>query len=143
MKKHLLGFLIFLIAFGIGFWFSPIRFSSFAFGSCSHGSYIAFNSTDFEKLSLTKERYDSIEETTKSFEDHKREFQEIIILEKHYDYVYQDILVSENNRALVSYRTESGLKGYCSYRREETRIFEICSPSFRHVLEFEKQYFPK
>lgn len=143
MKKHLLGILILLITFGIGFLFSPIRFSVFAVGSGYHGGFTAFESTDFVKLSLTKEPYESVDEANNSFEEHKRESEEIVILGKHYDFIYRNVLVSENDRVLVFNRTEVGYKSYCSIRKYENRIYEICSESLWHILEFEKQYFPK
>lgn len=143
MKKHLLGILIFLITFGTGFLFSPIRFSVFAVGSDFHGGFTSFQSTDFVKLSVTRHRFDSAIEVDKSFEEHKKDFEEIFILGKHYDFVYRSILLSENDRVIVFYRTESGFEGYCSYRKGEAKIIEICSASKWHVLEFEKQYFTK
>jgi hypothetical protein len=143
MKKHLLGILIFLLTFGTGFIFSPLRFSVFAVGSGYHGGFTSFESTDFVKLCLTREPYDSVQEADKAFEGHKMEYEEIAINGKHIDNIYRNVLISENNRILVFNRAESGYEGYCSIRKYKTRIFEICSKSRSHILEFEKQYFPE
>lgn len=141
MKKHLLGILILFITFGIGFWLAPIKFTSFAVGSGLHGSFTAFESTDFVKLTVTKEKYGNVTEANKSFEEHKKEYEEFIFEGKVIAAVHRKILTSEQNRVFTFNQPKDGDKIYCSIRKNENLIFEICSISDWHILEFEKQYF--
>lgn len=136
MRKHILGILLLIITFGIGFWASPIRFSSFAVGSSEHGGYIAFESTDFVKLSLTTGRFENSREAKESFENLKKRFSNFI------DYK-QSIIDTEENRVILSLEEENYGQGFCIVKKENYKLYEICSTSLWHSIEFEKQYFSK
>ena len=133
MKRQLLGMLILTITFAIGFLTSPIRFSSFAVGLGEHGGFTAYESTDFVKLSNTTERYETSEATKKALESHRKQFSNYI--DK------QEVLETGENRIVISFEAEYIAQGFCVVRKEDYKLYEICSTSLWHVLEFEKQYY--
>ncbi len=135
MKKHLLGTLIFLIAFIVSFLASPIHFTSFAGGSGYNFSFTSYESTYFVKLSLSGETYETAEETKEAFESRINLYSEEI--EK------QEILKLEENRAIITFQSKIYGQGSCAIRKEKIMLYHICSTSLRHVLEFEKQKFPE
>jgi hypothetical protein len=135
MKKHLLGTLIFLAAFFIGFFASPIRFSAFADGSGMRGGFTAYSSTYFVKLNLGRQPYDTAEEADAAFNEQVEHYSKLVWNQK--------VLEAEENRALISFETEWFGLGYCVLRKEKTRVYTICSVSLGHVLEFERQFLPR
>lgn len=143
MKRHLLGLLILLTTFWLGFCLSPVRFTSFAVGSTLHGSFTAFEATDFEKVTVTRERYENVTEANKALDGHKKEYEEFLFKGKVIAAVHRKILSSEQNRIFTYNQTKDNDKLYCFIRKKENWIFEVCSVSNWHVLEFEKQYFTK
>ncbi len=133
MKKHVLGILIFVITFGIAFLVSPIRFSSFAFGSDEHGGFTAYESTDFVKLTSTTERYETSKEAMEAFENHIKQYS------KHIE--NQETVRLEENRAIITFQTEYFGQGFCLIKKEDYKLYDMCSTSLSHILEFEKQKF--
>jgi hypothetical protein len=133
MKKHLLGTLIFTVAFFIGFLKSPVRFTTFAVGSGLHGGFTAYVSTYFEKVNCEREPYETTEEADAAFNER------INLLSKYVK--SQQILELKENRAVIIFQTDYISHGYCVIRKEGTRLYDICSSSLRHAVEFENQKF--
>ncbi len=131
MKKHLLGTLIFLVAFFIGFFASPIRFTEYERGSGMRGGFITYESTYFVKVCLGIQPYDTPEEADAAFKEQVGRFSEFI-----WD---QEILESSADRAVISFETEYFGRAFCVLRKGKTRVYDICSVSLGHALEFEKQ----
>jgi hypothetical protein len=135
MKKHFSGFLIFLTAFVVGFLASPLRFTVFAVGQTDRGWFTSYESTYFKKVVLGGERCETEEEARAAFDGRVKRFSEYV--EK------QEILNLEENRAIISIRSEYFGEGFCIIRKEKLKVYNICSTSYGHMLEFEKQGFPK
>jgi len=128
-----LGTLIFLVAFFTGFLASPVRFSSFAVGSGLHGGFTAYVSTYFEKVNCEREPYETTEEVDAAFNER------INLLSKYVK--SQQILELKENRAVIIFQTDYISNGYCVIRKRNMMLYNICSTSLWHAVEFEKQKF--
>lgn len=135
MKKHLLGILILIIAFVAGFLVSPIRFTSFAVGQTNRGWFTAYSSTYFVKLFLGGEKCETTEEAKVVFESRLKLYSEWV--------ERQENLKLEENRAVIKIQITDLGQQFCVIRNEKSMIYDICSASLEHVLEFEKQEFPQ
>lgn len=135
MKKHFWGTLIFLVAFFIGFFASPIRFSAFASGSGMRGGFTAYSSTYFVKLAVGRQPYETALEADAAFKEQVELLSEFVW--------HQKILESSADRAVISFETEHFGRGFCVLRKEKTRVYDICSVSLGHAVEFERQYLPR
>lgn len=136
MKRHLLGFSLFLTTFAAGFLIAPIHFTKYATGQAASGPFATYQSTYFIKVAVGGfGSFDTAEETRAIFAGRVQLFSEYVL--------EQEILELDENRAVIWIRTEHFGHGFCIIRKGKLNIFHMCSTSLGHVIEFEKQRFPE
>lgn len=133
MRRHLLGLVVAVITFAVGFLAAPTRFSSLGTGHgftedleypCSVGNYL---STNMNQVSFWSCVFDE--------DDHRARNHFSDTIEKY------SVHSATENRAIVSYTAE-GKVGYCILRLDGNRRNDICSQSLRDLLAFENERFP-
>jgi hypothetical protein len=144
MKRHLLGFFVACLAFSGSFYVSPIRFTMVAMG---HGystdgadwcSYYPHVSTYFVPLSTSMCNYGTNEAAINNVNKKAREAAEIIEPAREIKFGGETKIY----RAVILLR-EGERQGFCIIRADKEWVTDICSPSLRHVSEFESQKFPE
>jgi hypothetical protein len=133
MKKHLFEPLIFLVAFLIGFLASPVRFTVFAVGSGLHGGFTSYQSTYFVRVACEREPYEEWENIDQAFQERVNLYSEYV--------ENQQVLELSENRAVITFRADYSGQSYCIIRKKKRMLYNICSSSLWHAVEFEKQKF--
>ena len=140
MKKHLCGFFIALTTFFVSFYISPIRFVSNGSGNGATADLVydcSFsNNTSNHFSSVTRWRcdYKNPETAYKIFEN------EVSKTTGSVEPVTEIELENGKfiHRAIGKFSREN-LEFYCLVRADGDRVDDVCSPSLRHVREFEEQ----
>lgn len=129
----MLGLVVAVITFALGFLAAPTQFSSLGVGHgftedleypCSVGVYL---STNMNQVSFWSCVFDEDEDRAS---DHF-----FVTIEKY------SVLSASEKRATVSYTAEDKV-GYCILRVDGNRRNDICSQSLSDLLAFENQRFP-
>lgn len=145
MKRHLLGFLLFIVFCAFGVYFSPLWFRSIGLGhGClieDHdvGTYsISYESSQFNKVYYFSACFKCAEKSDKAVDFfHKWIEPAIEVIERTPKFDSQGIEVGERIVARF-YSRELNEYYYEVAWIEDGILYEIASKSLRHVLEFEK-----
>ena len=132
MKRHFIGFILSLLAFSLGFWLAPIRFTSEGVGSGAltrdgnnFCSFSVHSSTHFERLSSWSCTFDEEADAHDYFES----------------LIRNNITISNSDSHIVVKSEEDSGDYFCSSRIEGRFILNNCSHSLDHITEYERQFF--
>jgi hypothetical protein len=129
MRRHLIGFLFFVVTSAGSFWTSPVRFSELGRGSgltrdLQHPCYFSFYGSSWWK---------NVTLSNCSFENDQDALDDWIKAGS------EGAIISETpGRYVTSYVLEETTY-YCTLLVEKKGRTDICSPSLSILLEFEKQ----
>ena len=142
MKRHAFGFCIALLAFFGSFYVSPIRFFNVAIGrgynlnGSDKCSYLSTKSNHLIRLYASSCDYKTSERAVESVNKNLNEAIDIIE-------PAEKIKNRADSQRAVFVRRENDSRYFCLVRANENWVTDVCSPSLRHVLEFERQNFDK
>lgn len=144
MKIHLLGFCIALLTFFGSFYFSPILFFGIGIGhgATTDGSdwcnFYPHVSNHFVQLYATSCDYHTTEQAVNNI--NKKVTNAFEIVESIKEIEMKD--GKKVQRAVIILQ-ENDLRNFCIIKAHKNWVDDICSPSLRHIIEFERQKYPE
>ncbi len=140
MKTHLLGFCVAIIVFFGAFYVSPIWFTNWIFlkdakfNGSDESVNVIYSSNHFKKVYVSLGNdYKTKEAAGREFDFQLSNAAEII------EPAQEVISHGYNIRRAVFARNDNHGYSYCIIRQYENYLTNICSTSYRHVIEIEQQ----